>query len=177
MRHCRTVGSCLMPLLILAGPLRASAQDSHIRTDDVGLRALIAEGSARSPTLNHLIDAVDATDGIVYLLRGSCHFRVRACLLLHMTYAGSHRVLQLVIEQQKPDWALLPTIAHELTHAHEVLGDGKVRSTRDMYALYVRIGIDPPQSSMQRRNPAVFETQDAIDTGQRVREELARVAR
>jgi len=46
-----------------------------------------------------------------------------------------------------------------------------------MYALYVRIGIDPPQSSMQRRNPAVFETQDAIDTGQRVREELARGAR
>jgi len=94
-----------------------------------------------------------------------------------MTYAGDHRVLRLVIEEQKADSALLPTIAHELTHAHEVLGDGKVRSTRDMYALYVRIGIDPPQSSMQRRNPAAFETQNAIDTGQRVREELAHVAR
>jgi len=177
MRHSRLGGSCLVPLLVLAGPLRAVAQDTHIRTDDAGIRALIAEGSARSPTFNHLIDAVDATDGIVYLLRGSCHARVRACLLIHMTSAGGHRVLRLVIEQQKADSALLPTIAHELTHAHEVLGDGKVRSTRDMYALYVRIGIDPPQSSMQRRNPAAFETQNAIDTGQRVREELARVAR
>lgn len=175
MRHAR-LGVCLVPLLILVSPSRALGQD-HIRTDDPGVSALIAEGNAHSPTFKHLIDAIDATDGIVYLLRGSCHFRVRACLLLRMTYAGSHRVLRLVIEQQRADWALLPTIAHELAHAHEVLGDVEVRSTTDMYALYVRIGIDPPQSSMQRRNPAAFETQSAIDAGQRVREELARVAR
>ena len=177
MRHSRLGASCLVPLLIVASPLCALGQDNHIRTDDPGIRALIAEGSARSPTFNHLIDAVNATDGIVYLLRGSCHFRVRACLLLHMTHAGSHRVVRLVIEEQKADWALLPTIAHELAHAYEVLGDREVRSVNDMFALYVRIGIDPPQSSMQRRNPAAFETQNAIDTGQRVREELARVAR
>jgi hypothetical protein len=176
MRHSRLGGSCLVPLLILASPLRALAQDT-IRTDDPGIRALIAEGSVHSPTFKHLIDAVNATDGIVYLLRGSCHFGVRACLLQHMTYAGSHRVVRLVIEQQKADWALLPTIAHELAHAHEVLGDREVRSAKDMFALYVRIGINPPQSPMQRRNPAAFETQSAIDMGRRVREELARVAR
>src|SRR5215813_6840808 len=156
MRHSRLGGSCLVPLLILASPLRALAQDA-IRTDDPGIRALIAEGSAHSPTFKHLIDAVNATDGIVYLLRGSCHFRVRACLLLYMTYAGNHRVLRLVVDQQKADWALLPTIAHELEHAYEVLGDPEVRSANDMYALYVRIGIDPPQASVQRRNPAAFE--------------------
>jgi hypothetical protein len=177
MRHARLVESCLVPLLVLAGPLRAIGQDTHIRTEDAGIRALIAEGSAHSPTFNHLIDAINATDGIVYLLRGSCHLRVHACLLLHMTSAGNHRVLRLVIERQKADWALLPTIAHELAHAHEVLGDPDVRSAKDMFALYVRIGIDPPQSSMQRRNPAAFETQRAIDAGQRVREELARVPR
>ena len=177
MRHSRLGGSCLVPLLILASPLRALAQDTHIRTDDPGIRALIAEGSVHSPTFKRLIDAVDATDGIVYLLRGSCHFGVRACLLQQMTYAGSHRVLRLVIEQQKADWALLPTIAHELAHAHEVLSDREVRSAKDMFALYVRIGIDPPQSSMQGRSRAAFETQSAIDTGQRVREELERVAR
>jgi len=177
MRHALLVESCLVPVLVLAGPFRALGQDTHVRTDDADVRALIAEGSANSPTFKHLIDAVDATDGIVYLLRGSCHARVRACLLLHMTHAGSHRVVRLVIEQQKADWALLPTIAHELAHAHEVLRDREVRSTADMYALYVRIGIDPPQSSMQRRNTAVFETQSAIDTGQHVREELARVVR
>jgi hypothetical protein len=176
MRHSRLTGSYLA-LLILAIPLRALGQDVHIRTDDPGVRALIAEGSANSPTFKHLIDAVNATDGIVYLLRGSCRLRVRACLLLHVTHAGSHRVLRLVIERQKADWTLLPTIAHELAHAHEVLGDEQVRSANDMFALYVRIGIDPPQSSLQRRNPAAFETQRAIDTGQRVREELARVAR
>jgi hypothetical protein len=177
MPHPQRVGSWLVAFLILAGPSRAVGQETHIRTDDAAIRVLIAEGSAHSPTFNQLIDAVDATDGIVYLLRGSCHLRVRACLLLHMTYAGSHRVLRLVIEQQKAEWPLLPTIAHELAHAHEVLGDPKVRSAKDMFALYTRIGIDPPQSTMQRRNPAAFETQRAIDTGQRVREELAHVGR
>jgi hypothetical protein len=177
MRHARLGGLCLVSLPVLANPSPALGQDTHIRTEDAGIRALIADGSAQSPTFKHLIDEVNATDGIVYVLRGSCRVRVRACLLLHLTYAGSHRVLRLVIEQQKADRALLPTIAHELVHAHEVLSHQEVRSTTDMYALYARIAIDPPQSSMQRRNAAAFETQNAIDTGQRVREELAHVAR
>ena len=134
-----------------------------VRTEDAGLSLLIRRATSQSPTFRRFVEAIQATDGIVYVARGRCGHSVRACLPLWMAVAGPNRILRVVVEEGTPDRDAMASIAHELTHALEVLAEPSVRNGFGMLALYKRNGAVQGET---------FETKAAVDTGDAVYREL-----
>jgi hypothetical protein len=99
--------------------------------------------------------------------------RVKACLLMQLDQAGPNRMLRIHITPGRPDDEAIIAVGHELQHAMEVLGDSRVRTTRDMFVLYQRIGLRTAASVMQFRTHFRFETTAAIQISDAIRDELA----
>ena len=158
----------------------ASAHDRppfRIRATDPELAAVLQDAIPRSRTLRRLVDAVERSDGLVYLWKGACPHKARACLLMHLEQAGPNRLLHIHIPPGKRDVDAAGSIAHELQHAVEVLTDRRVKTTDDLFALYYRIGLDGPSSWVQNRTHGRFETAAAQEIGLQVRNELTRRSR
>ncbi|HEY6614992.1 MAG TPA: hypothetical protein VIZ32_10755, partial [Vicinamibacterales bacterium] len=80
-----------------------SQEAPRVRTEDSELSRLIQVATARSPTFRHLKHAIEATNGLVYVVRGRCGHRVRACLVLWMGVTDQHRILRVVVEDARPE--------------------------------------------------------------------------
>jgi hypothetical protein len=132
---------------------------ARVRIQNLDLSALIRQATDRSPTFRWIVDAIQASDGIVYVQRDRCRHYVRSCLMLWMGFAGPYRVLRVNVAGGENDIETMASIANELRHALEVLSEPGVRSGAGMYQLY-------------RRNHAwrgeTFETAAAIDAGDAV---------
>jgi hypothetical protein len=146
----------------------AASTAPRVRTEDPALSMLILWAIGRSPTFRRLVDAVQATDGVVYVQRGRCGHHVRACLPLWMTVAGPNRILRVVVEDNKTDGEAMASVAHELWHALEVLHDPSVRTGYDMYFFY-KLGQSIPGELIRGET---FETKAAIEAGYAVYKEL-----
>lgn len=160
------LGICLFPwdLAYGQGSFPPSPVMPRVRAPGAALATLIQEAAARSRTFRGLVEAIENSDGIVYVEDGKCGRGVRACLK-GVTVAGAHRILRVRVDTNKPDWDLMGSIGHELQHAVEVLGNPNVTSTTAMYWFYQREG---------RRVPCGFETDAAIRAGEQVRREVRR---
>ncbi len=147
----------------------ASVNVSHARVRGVSPRiaAVLIEAAVQSKTFRGLIEQINATDGIVYIVEGKCGHGVRACLIFTITSAGPNRVLRILIDPDKTDREAMRSIGHELQHALEVLGNPTVRSLGQMYQLYGQICNQCGDR---------FETNAAILTGDTVRDELQKSA-
>ena len=135
------------------------------------LRPLSGRRRARWPrcgfsaTFRGLVEAINASDGIVYVEEGACGHGVRACLAA-VAAAGPNRLLRIKVDVRKADWDLMGSIGHELQHAVEVLAEPSVTSSHEMYFFYSRVG--------RRGMTGAFETQAAVDVGHIVRGEVRR---
>ena len=128
----------------------------RVRGGDPSIAALIREATERSKTFRRLVEAIDTTDGIVYVEQGRGRNGVRAYLALTVTVAGPNRVLRIVVDTRGEHSALLSAIGHELQHAVEVLSDPAVTNGRAIVSFYQRVG---PTGSER------FETTPAIRAG------------
>ena len=149
-----------------------AGSESRLRIENPWIVELVRVGASRSATLAGLVGAIERTDGLVYLSEGPCMPRIKACLLMQLDQAGPNRMLRIHITPGRPDDDAVVAIGHELQHAMEVLGDRRVRTTRDMYVLYQRIGLRTPSSVMQFRTHFRFETAGALRTSEAIRDEL-----
>jgi hypothetical protein len=105
----------------------------RVRTSQPVIAALIEQGRARSTTFRELLEAIEASDGIVYIEGGRrCHGR-RACLVFSVTVAGPNRILHVLVGGRGTDRELMADIGHELQHGIEVLSDPTVTSDGAMY--------------------------------------------
>ena len=158
--------------LALAGAcdeLRAECSvGPRVRSSHAYLRAMIAEAVVRSSTFRALVDAIEATDGIVYVEHGDCRHGVRACLVLDVTAAAGFRILRVIVDARQPDWDVMASIGHELRHALEVLEDPGLVDTASVYLFYA-------QAHHEKDRP--FETRTAINAGFAVRNEVSSFAR
>jgi hypothetical protein len=154
------------PVAAVAPP---SITESEARVRGVGQRlaSVVIEAAAQSKTFRDLIEQINATDGIVYVVEGKCGHGVRACLTFTITSAGPNRVLRILIDRRKTDREAMGSIGHELRHAVEVLSDPTVRSSGKIYQLYDRMG---------NERGGRFETDAAILAGAAVRDELQKSA-
>ena len=150
----------------------AAAQDAgtlpHVRSSSPFLRELFTQGAVQSPTFRSLVDAIDDTDGIVYVENGRCGHHVHNCLLLSVIPTGGFRFLRILVDVDRVhghDSELIASIGHELRHALEVLAEPHVRSTIDMLSLYAN------QAGAQEGH---FETPAAVRAGDQVLKELSR---
>ena len=149
---------------------RAMTEMSHVRSRHAGLRELIARGVEESPAFRRMADAINASDGIVFVESGVCKYGVRACLV-KVTSAGRHRFLFVKVDTGKRDRELIASIGHELRHAIEVLSDPGVTNYAGMYFFYKS---NPDHGGFS--SPA-FETKAAIEAGEAVADEIGRSQR
>ena len=139
------------------------SKSQRVRTDNPAIAMLIEEATDRSITFRHLVQAIQATDGVVYVQQGRCGHARRTCLPFWMAVAGPNRVLQVVFERLEPTTEIAGDIAHELQHALEILEEPGITTGDAMYFFY--------KSHGSWRGDA-FETTAAVNAGNAVRWEL-----
>jgi hypothetical protein len=130
---------------------------------DAAIALLLLEAPRRSTTFRRLVEAIDASDGIVYIERGTCLHGVQACLAMSVVVAGPNRILRVLLNTTRNPEELIVAIGHELQHAVEALSDPHVTTNMRIYFFFDRMG---PTGSGR------FETHAAIQTGLDVEAEL-----
>ena len=165
------VGTLVLAAAIANERLMAEARGQELGTDDLrvrtnhaGIRTLIDRATVRSPTFRNLIETINASDGIVYVVSAHCGHGVRACLS-DVRIAGSHRILFVRVDVRKADRNLMTSIGHELRHAVEVLNDRSVTNNTALYFFYCREGYTGLAGS--------FETKAAILAGEAIGAEIS----
>jgi hypothetical protein len=138
--------------------------DSHVRSINAFLRALIARAIEQSATFRRLVDAINASDGIVYVEAGRCRYS-RACLT-GVSEAGASRMLWVTVDTRRVDSELIASIGHELQHAVEIVSDPDVRDTASMYMFYSRF------ARRVGTGRGAWETNAATKVGNAVRTEI-----
>ena len=182
-RWLRTVTALLLLVILPAG--HAQAQDSRlqrVRTDSRYLRLVLASGIERSPTFRRIVDLLEHSDLIVEV---QCGY-----------FVGSQRIGRTVLLSSQPGvryvlveiacWAgsgpSLHMLGHELRHALEIADEPWVVDSASLADLYRTIGY-PTLNAAAVEMFGAFETEDAINAGERIHHELfhpeepARVAR
>jgi hypothetical protein len=144
------------------------AVTSRVRSSHPYIRAMLEEARERSATFRGLVQAIEATDGIVYVEQGPCGHGVRACLTLSITPAAEYRILRVLVDARQPDWEVMASIGHELQHALEVLNDLALKTGEEMFLFYAREGLNMERS---------FETGNAIRAGNAVKNEVVSFSR
>lgn len=152
--------------------LMAAVPDAttHLRPQDGRLKQLLREGSARSATFKVLADRIQASNVIVYVALNPWMKTSLSGMLTWMTNAGGYRYLRVSISPELTPDQMIATIAHELQHVVEVIGDEAVNDEKSLVSLYRRIGHQRGTASSQ------WETTAAQQTGFQVRKELVTVA-
>jgi hypothetical protein len=140
----------------------------HVRTTSAIIATLIQHATEHSHTFRDLVQAISASDGIVYIEEGACAHGRRSCFV-NVTKAGPNRMLWVMLDLRGVDCDLMGLVGHELQHTLEVLGDPHVTGFATMYNFYSREA-DPGHSFP-------FETIEAKRTGEAVRDEVRQKSR
>jgi hypothetical protein len=135
----------------------------HVRSSNPEIGTLIVLATEQSATFRGMVETINASGSLVYVEKGACGSRVRACLI-DVTLAGAYRILWVKVDTRKADWDLMGSIGHELRHSIEVLGALAVTSRAAMYFFYTREG--------SIGSSGAFETTAAIHAGMAVRDEV-----
>ena len=110
-RTTRAAAGMVMAAAIVVGPLAGMAAagaregdpaDPHVRSDSGAIVALIGRASDGSPTFRRLLEAIDATNGVVYLSDLKCLDGQRACFT-GVTMAGTRRNLWVRVDVKRHD--------------------------------------------------------------------------
>ena len=84
------------PVLTAGGSEQVECQEvaatmPRIRTDDADIARAIAQAIEWSETFRRLVEAIERTDGVVWIRRGPCNGAF-ACLLMYLEVSGPHRL-------------------------------------------------------------------------------------
>jgi hypothetical protein len=145
----------------------APSSGRHVRSADVRIQALLEQGVGRSATFRHLLDTLDASDVIVYVMPKRTRPELSGYLPHRMTVAGSFRYLHVMVDLRGAETRVVSIIAHELQHAVEVAEAPDVSDDRSLTRLFSRAHIN------FHCGEDCFETQAAIDVQYNVIGEMA----
>lgn len=143
------------------------AGGSRIRPQDQRSMNVLKEGLARSETFRRLVETIEASNVFVYVHVSPLMKSSLAGQLTWMTQAGPYRYLRATLSTDLTTDMTTATLAHELQHAVEVVGDELVVDEKTMVSLYKRIG-QPSRATVA----SGWETVAAQEAGYRVRREL-----
>lgn len=133
----------------------------RVRSEDPQLSAAIAQVAERSPTFRKLLDAINATDGLIYVSAGRCTQGVRACLHMTLHVAGPYRLLRILVDPRRVTRCeLVALLGHELQHAFEVLANPHVRSSPALVSFFHQIG--PTENRLRFETDKAFEVESAV---------------
>ena len=144
------------------------ARMPRVRAEDPLFSAAIGQGAERSTTFRRLLEAIDATDGLVYVTEGTCGQGVQACLHMSIELAGANRLLRILVNPRRAAGCeLIASIGHELQHALEALSNPNVKTSFALFSFFYQIGRDGSQR---------FETEKAKQMELAVAKEVCRKA-
>jgi len=165
----RRLYSCTLALLILyEGAISLAAEQARtttrVRSEYPLIAAAIATAAEHSPAFRAMVEAVEKTNGIVYVRVGTCRRGLRACLT-NVHSAPSVRFVHVAVDTRKAvDCELMGVIGHELQHALEVLGNPKIVDDQSLQHFYMREGATGDDNRL--------ETESADHAGLQVEKEL-----
>jgi hypothetical protein len=144
---------------------QAPLTSPRVRSSDPRLVAVIGDAMLRSKTFRQLVQAVEMTNGIVYVDPGICRRGVHACLPMSMQVSGPNRLLHVVIDgtTHAGDIETMTSLGHELQHALEALSDPTIHDGLTMFNFFKRLA---PTDGTR------FETTAAVTAGNTVYDEL-----
>jgi hypothetical protein len=138
----------------------------RVRSHHPAIASLIGRAAERSKTFRGLVEAINTTNGIVYVEEGQCgRHGVRSCVAA-VTQAAANRILVVNVNLRSADSELMGLIGHELRHVIEILSESTVVDAVSMYFLYERIG--------RLGTYTAFETEAAVKAGHAVRAEVSK---
>ena len=136
----------------------------RVRSENRMIAQIIADTPAASVTFRGLVEAINGTNGIVYVESGQCGHGVQSCLTHNIRVVGPNRFLYIVVSLRRDRIELIGAIGHELHHALDVLREPGITTTQEMYFHH----FDGMSMSSTRR----FETDAAFKTGMQIEREL-----
>jgi hypothetical protein len=179
----RRAVTTLLVLLLPAGYAQAQAQRmQHVRTDSRYLRIALASGIERSPTFRSIVERLEHSDVIVELQCAHFVGSQRAGRTVFLSAQPGIRYVVVEIACWATTGPSLHIIGHELRHALEIADDPSVVDSATLAQLYQNIGF-ATYGALTTEAFGAFETEAAINAGERVHHELfhpeepARVAR
>ncbi len=140
---------------------------THIRTLHPSLTAAIHAGVEQSGSFRALVDRINGSDVVVHVMFDE---QPEAGMAGHVAFAmaaGGVRYVRLSVSARLRGCALLAILGHELRHVVEIADERSVVDQKSMAAFYSRIG---ERRTADRR--AMFDTEAAVATGDRVRREV-----
>ena len=141
------------------------ARFPHIRSSVPELLDALADGVRRSPTLRDLVERLDASDVLVYLVLDHSRAPSSAGRISLAAAAGGWRYLRLSISSRYTGWQRIAILGHEIQHAVEIADARSAIDQGSVASLYERIGF---RTSADRS----FESLAALAAGHQVRREL-----
>jgi hypothetical protein len=154
--------------VLLAALDRAASADSgaasHVRSTDLRVGTLIAQGAVRSPLLQSLIHQLDQSDVFVYVEHAVLPSGLTGRLTF-TTSSGRWRYLRIQIDCRQSLTSQTVALGHELRHAVEI-ANAAVVDEASVRQLYHVIGFT--LDTTERR----FESTGAQQTAVQVRREL-----
>jgi hypothetical protein len=132
------MGTIVMLALVIT---TQNSAERHVRATEPRILALIHAATARSETFRHLLDALNASDVIVYVKPKQTRQALAGYLAHNITTAGAFRYLHIAIDTHGADGRLIPLLAHELQHAVEVAQSPDARDAESLEKVFSRLTI------------------------------------
>lgn len=156
------LAALLLTTAVVAERGPQATHDRHVRPMSELAHAIMDDATARSPTIRHLVDVIEHSDAIVYVM---FDYHTPALGVTQMLTATPYaRFLSVTIDITLPADRREEILGHELQHATEIIAAPEVRDEAGMLLLFKKIGW-----SLRDRE---FETAAAMDTEMLVRHEL-----
>lgn len=73
----------------------------------------LTQATERSATFRLKIDAINATDGLIYVHEGHCEHRVFTCLVHTVEVSGPFRLLHVKLDVRRSERDSMAAIGHE----------------------------------------------------------------
>lgn len=148
-----------------AGDLDASFP--HIRSTDARLRALIDDALATSATIRALAERITASDVVVFVACDNDPYARGPGRLNFISSAGGFRYVMVRLKPKRRDLAIA-MLGHELQHAVEIAETPSIVDEDSLAREYLRMGYRSHSSHVG----LAFDTKAAVETGERVQEEV-----
>jgi hypothetical protein len=181
-RWLRTFALSLLLLLPAAYAQAQAVSLERVRTDSRYLRLVVASGIERSPTFRRIVDRLEQSDVIVEVQCAHFVGSLRAGRTVLLSAQPGIRYVLVEVACWATTGPSLHMIGHELRHALEIAEAPWVVDSPTLAQLYQNIGF-PTLGTAALETFGEFETEDALEAGERVHHELfhpedpARVAR
>lgn len=162
----------LFVTLLSSGRIHAESDrlvDSHLRSTCPQMVDAIAAATGASSTFRGLVDRLEASDVIVYVVARPSRFSGVAGHVAFIGAGGGRRYLRVAIDPKFGGLQLIGLLGHELRHAVEIAEEPSVVDERSLAILYRRIGFSEGERGMDR-----YDTANAIETGGRVMRDVMR---